>query len=63
MVELKSVVRNQGVRYPEPVYDVLTNELHQVLHSDSRQRNSLGLLSEVIYCYDGEFKPSGSRWQ
>ena len=31
IIELKSIVRNQGVRYPEPVDDVFVNELGQVL--------------------------------
>ena len=34
IVELKGIVRNQGVRYPELVDGVLANELGQVLFSD-----------------------------
>lgn len=34
IIELESIVRNQGVRYPEPVDDVFADELGQVLLSD-----------------------------
>ena len=34
IVELKGIVRNQGVRYPEPVDDVFVDELGQVLLRD-----------------------------
>ena len=34
IVELKSIVRNQGVRNPEPVDDMLADELGQVLLKD-----------------------------
>ena len=34
IVEMKGIVRNQGVRYPEPVDDVFVDELGQVLLYD-----------------------------
>ena len=60
---MKSIVRNQGVRYPEPVDDVFADELGQVILGVGQQRNSLGPLGEVIYYHDGKFKPSGRRRQ
>ena len=53
IIELESIVRNQGLRYPEPVDDMLADKLRQVLLSDGGQGNGLGLLGEVIHCYDG----------
>ena len=63
IIELKYGVRNQWMRDLEPVDDVITDELGQVLLGDGWQRDCLDPMGEVIYRYDGKFKPSERRWQ
>ena len=63
IIELKNIVRDQGLRYSEPVDDMLADKLRQALLGDGGQGNGLGPLGEVIHRYYGELEPFGRRWQ